>query len=81
MKLDDYAIQQLTPYMTGHTEHGANFTGRELISIFNKYGSFRDVYANGLPPIKEVNYLSFSHDFSVLLKCLYSVIVHMYKSV
>lgn len=53
MKLDDYAIQQLAPYMTGHTEHGANFTGRELISIFNKYGSFRDVYANGLPPIKE----------------------------
>lgn len=53
MKLDDYAIQQLAPYMTGHTDHGANFTGRELISIFNKYGNFRDVYANGLPPIKE----------------------------
>ena len=34
MKLDDYAIQQLAPYMTGHTDHGANFTGRELISIF-----------------------------------------------
>ena len=32
MKLDDYAIQQLAPYMTGHTDHGANFTGRELMA-------------------------------------------------
>lgn len=53
MNLDDYAIQQLAPYMTGHTEHGANFTGRELISIFNKYGSFRDVYANGFHQLRK----------------------------
>ncbi len=53
MKLDDYAIQQLVPYMTGHNESGANFTGRELVDIFNKYGRFRDTYNNGLPIIKE----------------------------
>ena len=51
MKLDDCAMQQLAPYMTGHKEHGANFTGRELIEVFNKYGGFRDVYDKGLPTI------------------------------
>lgn len=53
MKLDDYAIQQLAPYMTGHKDHGANFTGRELVELFNRYGGFRDVYNNGLPQIQE----------------------------
>ena len=55
MKLDDYAIQQLAPYMTGHKDHGANFTGRELVEKFNMYGGFRDVYdnAHGLPTIQE----------------------------
>ena len=33
MKLDNYAIQQLAPYMTGHKDHGANFTGRELVDF------------------------------------------------
>lgn len=33
MKLDDYAIQQLAPYMTGHTDHGANFKEGNL-SVF-----------------------------------------------
>ena len=53
MKLDNYAIQQLAPYMTGHKEIGAKLTGRELVDIFNKYGGFRDVYDNGLPQIKK----------------------------
>ena len=53
MKLDNYAIQQLAPYMTGHKDHGANFTGRELVDMFNKYGDFRDVYDNGLPTIQK----------------------------
>lgn len=51
MKLDDYAIQQLAPYLTGHKDHGANLTGRELVELFNRYGGFRDVYDNGLPTI------------------------------
>lgn len=37
MKLDDYAFQQLAPYMTGHKDHGANNSGRELVEMFNKY--------------------------------------------
>lgn len=53
MKLDNYAIQQLAPYMTGHKDHGANFTGRELVDLFNKYGNLRDVYDNGLPVIQK----------------------------
>ena len=53
MKLDDYAIQQLAPYMTGHKDHGANYSGRELVELFNKHGGFRDVYNNGLPKIQE----------------------------
>lgn len=53
MKLDDYAIQLFAPYMTGHKDHGANLTGRELVELFNKYGNFRDVYNNGLPKIQE----------------------------
>lgn len=53
MKLDDYAIQQLAPYMTGHKDHGANLSGKELVELFNKYGGFRDVYNNGLPKIQE----------------------------
>lgn len=53
MKLDDYAIQQLAPYMTGHKDHGANYSGRELVELFNKHGDFRDVYNNGLPKIQE----------------------------
>lgn len=32
MKLDNYALQQLAPFMTGHKDHGANFTGRELLT-------------------------------------------------
>ena len=53
MKLDDYAIQQLAPYLTGHKDHGANLTGRELVELFNRYGGFRDVYDNGLPVIQK----------------------------
>lgn len=53
MKLDKYAIQQLAPYMTGHKEYGADFSGKELVSLFNKYGGLRDVYDNGLPIIRE----------------------------
>lgn len=53
MKLDDYAIQQLAPYMTGHIECGANFTGRDLVELFNNFGGFRDVYINGLPEIQK----------------------------
>ena len=53
MKIDNYAIQQLAPYMTGHKDNGANFTGRELVDLFNKYGDLRDVYDNGLPIIQK----------------------------
>ena len=53
MKLDNYALQQLAPFMTGHKDHGANFTGRELVDLFNKYGGLRDVYDNGLPVIQK----------------------------
>lgn len=53
MKLDNYAIQQLAPYMTGHKDHGASFTGRELVDLFNKHGGLRDVYDNGLPVIQK----------------------------
>ncbi|MCH5312421.1 MAG: phosphatidylserine synthase [Prevotella sp.] len=53
MKIDNYAVKQLAPYMTGHKENGAELTGRELIDIFNKYGGFRDVYDNGLPMIRK----------------------------
>ena len=35
MKLDDYAIQQLASYMTGHKDYGANYSGRELVELFN----------------------------------------------
>ena len=53
MKLDNYAIQRLAPYMTGHNEYGANLSGRELVEFFNKFGGFRDVYdnKNGLPNV------------------------------
>ena len=36
MKLDDYAIQQLAPYMTGHTEHVQTLQEENLsVSLIN----------------------------------------------
>lgn len=54
MRLSDYAIQQLVPYITGDL-HSPTRSGRDLIQLFNKYGT-RDVYDDkGLPDIGKKN--------------------------
>ncbi|MEX0981363.1 MAG: phospholipase D-like domain-containing protein [Bacteroidales bacterium] len=48
MKLSDFAINEITPYITGD-DHTPSRSGRELVKLFNSYGC-RDVYdENGLP--------------------------------
>lgn len=43
MKLDDCVIKQMAYYMASHKVFGVNFTGRELVEIFNECVSFREV--------------------------------------
>lgn len=53
MKLSEYAIQQLTPFVTGDNGLSLYRKGAELVSLFNKYGQ-RDVYDahnGGLPKL------------------------------
>lgn len=47
MKLSEYTIQQLVPFITGN-DYPPNRIGRELVALFNRFG-FRDVYKKGLP--------------------------------
>jgi len=48
MTLSHFAIQSLVPFITGD-DNSPRRTGRELVTLFNSYGS-RDVYdASGLP--------------------------------
>lgn len=48
MTISHYAIQELVPFITGD-DNSPRRTGRELVTLFNTYGS-RDVYdTNGLP--------------------------------
>ena len=48
MTISHYAIQELVPFITGD-DNSPRRTGRELVSLFNTFGS-RDVYdTNGLP--------------------------------
>lgn len=47
MRLSEYAIQQLVPFITGNN-YPPNRTGRELVNLFNSHGC-RDVYRYGLP--------------------------------
>lgn len=52
MKLTDFAIQQLIPYITGD-EHSPRRSGNDLVKLFNKFGA-RDIYDfdnGGLPDI------------------------------
>jgi phosphatidylserine/phosphatidylglycerophosphate/cardiolipin synthase-like enzyme len=49
MKLSDFALKNIVPFLIG------NRKGSELVDLFNKFG-FRDIYdENGLPDIKKVN--------------------------
>lgn len=47
MRLSEYTIQQLVPFITGN-DYPPNRSGRDLVSLFNAFG-FRDVYRDGLP--------------------------------
>lgn len=47
MKLSEYTIQQLVPFITGNN-YPPTRSGRELVALFNKFG-FEDVYKEGLP--------------------------------
>ncbi|WP_424035536.1 phospholipase D-like domain-containing protein [Prevotella melaninogenica] len=47
MKLSEYTIQQLVPFITGN-DYPPTRSGRELVALFNTFG-FRDVYKEGLP--------------------------------
>lgn len=53
MELSEYAIQQLTPFVTGDNRLSLYRTGAKLVTLFNKYGQ-RDVYDfdnGGLPKL------------------------------
>lgn len=53
MELSEYAIQQLTPFVTGDNRVSLYRKGAELVALFNKYGQ-RDVYEfdnGGLPKL------------------------------
>lgn len=55
MKLSDYAIQKLVPYVTGTGTLGLYRKGKELVELFDQYG-LRDVYDSnhgGLPKLTE----------------------------
>jgi phosphatidylserine/phosphatidylglycerophosphate/cardiolipin synthase-like enzyme len=55
MKLSEYAIQELVPYVTGTGTLGLYRKGKDLVELFNQYG-LRDVYDSnhgGLPKLTE----------------------------
>ncbi|WP_128543212.1 phospholipase D-like domain-containing protein [Larkinella soli] len=54
MVISQFTIQQLVPFVTGDT-YPPSRSGRELVALFNKYGS-RDIYDEfGLPDIGKQN--------------------------
>lgn len=55
MKLSDYAINALIPYITGDNKTTVYKKGSELTKLFNSYG-FRDIYdfnKGGLPKLSD----------------------------
>ena len=55
MKLSDYAINELIPYITGDNKTTVYKKGSELTKLFNSYG-FRDIYdfnKGGLPKLSD----------------------------
>jgi phosphatidylserine/phosphatidylglycerophosphate/cardiolipin synthase-like enzyme len=54
MKLTEYAIQQLVPFILGTEDPLPILSGRELVNLFNTFG-FRDVYREGLPINQKTN--------------------------
>lgn len=55
MKLSDYAINAITPFVTGDNKLSVYRRGSDLVNLFNKFG-FRDVYDynnGGLPLLSD----------------------------
>lgn len=67
MKLTEYAVIELIPFVTGDNEISIRRSGPQLVSLFNKYGC-RDVYNSqngGLPKLSEKQTLNTSRkDYS-----------------
>ena len=62
MKLTEYAILELTPFVTGDNEISIKRSGSQLVHLFNKYGC-KDVYDSpngGLPKLSEKQTLNTS---------------------
>lgn len=60
MKLSDYAIKKLVPYITGDSITTTYKKGSELTDLFNAYG-FRDIYdfnKGGLPKLHDNSNMS-----------------------
>lgn len=49
MKLSEWAIQNIAPYVVGNGCTTQYHGGRDLVKIFNLYGDFKEIYDGALP--------------------------------